>query len=112
MGILKSLAARDTPAGRALEAKVIFCDCLLLVLGCAGLALNFLPLVYVAAVGHIAANFFQAPVKWLWPVLEAVTVAIAAVLFFGALYFVQVYYYGTSFKSTITDFRRAVLLPI
>jgi hypothetical protein len=94
MGISESFQARDTPSGRKFEAKVIFFDCLILVVGCAGLAVSFSPLIYIAAIGHVVANFFQAPVKWLWPLLEALTVAIAAVVFFGALYLVQVYYYG------------------
>lgn len=88
------LAARDTSAGRRYEAKIIFFDCMSLVLGATGLALALPPLVYVAAAAHLVANFLVAPVKWLWPLMEAVTVAVAAALFFAALYAVQIFYYG------------------
>jgi len=88
------ISARDTPAGRQFETSIVFYDCLILIVGCIGLAVSFPPLIYAAAGGHIVANFLMAPVKWVWPLLEAVTLAIATVLFFAAVYAVQVYYYG------------------
>ena len=106
MGISDSLTARDTPAGRAFEAKIIFFDCLILVLGCAGLALDFLPLVYTLRLSDTSGQiFFQAPVKWLWPLLEVLTVAIWAVLFFAALYVVQVYFHQLPTKSVISSLK-------
>ena len=81
-----TIAARDTPAGRRREVAIVSIDCLILVIGCLGLALAFPPLIYAAALGHLIAGFMLAIGKWFWAISSLVITGAATVLFAGGEY--------------------------
>jgi hypothetical protein len=87
-------------------------DCLAIIIGTIGIALNFPPVIYLAAMAHLIANFCMALVKWLWPFMEAVTLLVAAVLFFAALYAVQVYYQGLPSDAVVAYLKTSWLQQI
>jgi uncharacterized membrane protein len=74
---------------------IVSIDCLILVIGCMGLALAFPPLIYAAALGHLIAGFMLAIGKWFWAISTLVITAAATVLLAGGEYLVQVLYRGT-----------------
>lgn len=103
VNLQSKLSARDTPEGRRYEVKVALFHSSILILGCIGLALSFPPLIYLSAVGHLIANIFNAPIKWLGVVLEAVMAAVSSALLFAALYAIKTFYHGVPSEEAYSD---------
>jgi hypothetical protein len=105
MGVLDRgnaiIAARETPAGRAYESRLIYFDCLVLMVGTLGLALHLPPLMYLAAGGHLFIGFLEAATKWIWAIFTTVALALGVALFLAAIYSAQVFYFGFPAESVV-----------
>jgi hypothetical protein len=89
-----TIDTRETPTGREYEATIIFRDCMILIVGCIALAINFAPLVYAAALGHLILGFALSVNKGFWMMSEPLIIAVTASLLIGGIYAVQVFYFG------------------
>ena len=105
-------SARETPAGRRLELRLITANCNVLIVGCIGLAVWFPPLVFASAIGHLALGFVKrrnaSNLIRFWfvgLVLSFVTIALSSGLVFAGTYGVQHYYFGMSRDLVVGELR-------
>ncbi len=98
---------RETPVGREYEVKIIYWDCFALILGCIALVVHLPPLLFVAAIAHLTMGLLISVSKLVWAISAPLLTALFTALLAGALYLVQVFYFGFPVASVTAHIQSA-----